>query len=319
MKLLSDLGWHTREVGKLSLTLAALFLAYSPLAQAGSAGAGGPGINVSPATAEAARLSPLVNTTVGAARVLVPDGSSVFQSIGSLETRWFAFEVEPGKMYVVEAHDPYEDLGANSVGTISITDGGGVNPPQDVHVDCSNAVRDISPGLNVSDDGRRCTIYVNAADSTNLNRRGVFIGVADGAGTEFQIRVRESTIYGRWTTNGYDFHVELQNTTENVVCAQIILYGDAGYSFSGGVWTGSLAFYNVTIPGYGANKIVIPNGTSVGADKRGTMRIWGCPGTGDNFVPGSLNVSSYGFNSTIDKYLYFFVNTVNNGSANNSW
>ena len=98
----------------------------------------------------------------------------------------------------------------------------------------------------------------------------MYIRVARFIDTAFQIRVRESTVYGRWTTNGYDFHVEVQNTTAESMCAQVMFYPNSGMTYTGGVWTGPAltAFASLTIPPFGASKYVLPNGTLVGTDNR---------------------------------------------------
>lgn len=49
------------------------------------------------------------------------------------------------------------------------------------------------------------------------------------------------------------------------------------------------------------------------------MRILACPGTGVNFVAGSVHTSTYAFNPGINQYLYFFTSPANNGGASNSW
>ncbi len=266
----------------------------------------------------AERLEPLDNTQVGAARIIVPDGTSLYQPIGALETRWFAFEAEPGKTYVVDIVDPYGDLGANVIGAVAVTDSSGVSAPPEANSNCVSPVpANRAPGLEVNSDGWRCIIRTfSPANGLTQNKRGIYVSIGSGGGTSFQIRVRESTIYGRWTTNGYDFHIELQNTTADSTCAQIVLNPQTGYTYSGGVWLvpGVVFSTQLTVPPLGAIKTVVPSGTASGGAFRGTMRITDC-GTGE-LVPGGLNVSSYGFNSTINGYLYFFPTNSNHGGQN---
>ena len=275
---------------------------------------GGAVLAVACALAQAA--GPLVNTSVGNARVIVPDGSSLLQNQTPGETRWFVFGTEPGKSYVVEVVDPYSDLSANTIGSVSITDASGVSAPPEATVDCTANTR--APALEVASDGKRCVVRAFPPSIGNAqNKRGVYVGVGSVSGASFQIRVRESTIYGRWTTNGYDFHVELENTSADAVCAEIVFYPNAGDTFSG-TWSGGLLIQPpVNIPPFGANKIVLPNGTLVAGDVKGTMRIGAC-GTA-NLVPSALHVSTYGYNPVTDKFLYFFTNTANNGATSNSW
>jgi hypothetical protein len=265
------------------------------------------------------QVGPLANTAVGNARVIVPDGSSLLQNIGGGETRWFVFGTEPGKTYAVEVVDPYGDLASNTIGSVGVYAADGMTtPPAETNVDCTANAR--APALVVASDGVRCVVRVfPPAVGNTQNKRGIYIAVGSVAGPSFQIRVRESTIYGRWTTNGYDFHVELENTTADALCAQILFLPNAGNSHSG-TWSGGLMQTTLTIPAFGANKFVFPNGTLVGAlsDNKGTLRIGACA-TPVNFVPSALHVSTYAYNPVTDKFLYFFTNTANNGATSNSW
>ena len=315
MNALARLDRAGRRAANTSLLIASLCVA-STAAFAGDPNAGGTNFNTASRPPE--RLSPLVNTSVANARVTVPDGTSLFQPIGVSETRWFTFEAEPAKTYVVDILDPYGDLGANVVGAVAVTDSGGTLAPPEANSNCSLAAADRAPGLNVTGDGWRCIIRTfTPTNGATQNKRGIFVGVGTGGGTSFQIRVRESTMYGRWTTNSYNFHVELQNTTGDSMCAQIVLNPETGYTYSGGVWTvpaGALQVQNLTVPAMGAIKTIIPNGTLSGGAIRGTMRITDC-GTGQ-LVPDGLNVSSYGFNPVNSEYLYFFPNKANQGGQN---
>ena len=105
-------------------------------------------------------------------------------------------------------------------------------------MDCTANTR--APALEVASDGKRCIVRTFPPTPGNTqNKRGVYVAVAAVTGSSFQIRVRESTIYGRWTTNGYDFHVELQNTTADSMCAEIIFLPNTGDSYAG-TWSGGL-------------------------------------------------------------------------------
>lgn len=262
------------------------------------------------------------NTAVANARVLVPDGSSIKQTIAGGETRWFVFGAEPGKTYAVEVIDHESDLPSNTIGAVDLFDSTGSAAPPETNINCAMSTR--PPELGLTSDGVRCVVRTFLPATGNLeNKRGIFIAVSAVSGPQFQIRVRESTIYGRWTTNGYDFHVEMQNTTADAVCAQLALLPNSGNTYTGGQWSGGVFSTTLTIPAFGANKVVVPNGTLVGAanDNKGTLRIGACPplSGAQNFVPGALHVSTYAFNPLTNQFLYFFVNTTNNGSTSNSW
>ena len=268
---------------------------------------------------KAQTVGPLANTTVGNARLIVPDGSSLRQSISSGETRWFVFGAEPGKTYVVEAVDPDSDLVSNTVGALHVYAANGTTtPPAETNVDCTASTRAPAMELPVAVSGMRCVVRTFPPSPGNTqNKRGLYVAVGLVDGPSFDIRVRESTIYGRWTTNGYDFHVELENTTADAMCAEVIFLPNAGESYAG-TWSGGLTTLQLTIPPFGANKTVFANGTLVHADNKGTLRIGACASP-TNFVPTALHVSTYAYNPVTDKFLYFFTNAANNGAASNSW
>ena len=268
---------------------------------------------------KAQSVGPLANTTVGNARLIVPDGSSLRQSISSGETRWFVFSAEPGKTYVVEAVDPDSDLVSNTIGALHVYAANGTTtPPAETNVDCTASTRAPAMELPVAVSGMRCVVRAFPPSPGNTqNKRGLYVAVGLVDGPSFDIRVRESTIYGRWTTNGYDFHVELENTTADAMCAEVIFLPNAGESYSG-TWSGGLTTLQLTIPPFGANKTVFANGTLVHADNKGTLRIGACASP-TNFVPTALHVSTYAYNPVTDKFLYFFTNAANNGATANSW
>ncbi len=271
--------------------------------------------------APSAQAAPAANTSVGNARVLVPDGTSVSQPIGALETRWFVFQVEAGRSYVVEAVDSNGDLSADAVGAISITDATGLAVPIDTVADCTLTLRDQAPGLSPTNNGRRCSVHVAAPDQATTNRKDVYVSVAQGTGSGVNVRVRDATLFGRWTTNGYEFHIEFDNTTADPVCAQALLYRESGYAFSAG-WgnaAGNLGRYQLLIPPNGSIKTVVPDGLAVGGTNRGTLRIVGCPASDSNFVPGAVHVSTYAFNPVTHVYLFFYNWQSHNGSGANSW
>lgn len=219
----------------------------------------GTGQNVFSRGAESStRVSPEANTAVGNSRVLIADGTSLTQGAAASETRWFTFGAEAGKTYTVEVLNPYGDLSFNAIGTVGIFNGDGTTAPTEASVNC--AMSTVAPSLEVSSDGIRCVIRMFVpTSSTTLNKRAVFISVDNLYTPGFTIRVRESTIYGRWTTNGYDFHVELQNTTTDTVCVQLVRYPGTGTTPP----TGNLLTSNSTIPPMGAAKQVFANGSLV--------------------------------------------------------
>ena len=313
MSSFSSLNRRTGFARKMSLALASLCLA--------SAAAFGDDLNppasgqafVSTAGEKPSRIGPELNDIVGNARVLVPDGTSVFQVAAVGDTRWFVFGAEAGKTYTVEAINPYGDLGNNGISAMDIRDSTGLAAPPQAAYNCARNT--VAPSFEVSLDGARCVIRTFIPDAaTTLNKRGVYISVLLGFGNNYQIRVRESTIYGRWTVNGYDFHVELQNTTTDSVCVQVVPYPGTGQNAlpAGTITTAT----TLTIPPMGANKTVFPNGVLRNGDNKGALRIHDCGSS--NFVAGSLQMNTYAYNPVTAQFIQFSNSTVNGGSSN-SW
>jgi hypothetical protein len=152
------------------------------------------------------------------------------------------------------------------------------------------------------------------------NKRGVFIRVGPNVpfgDQSFHIRVRESSHYGRWTTNGYDFHFELQNTSFEQFCVAIVFFGDTGLSYSG-TWSGVFERMDLELPQFGASKGILRSGTTVNAATSGTFRLQACEG-GLYYLPESVHVSTYAHNPATGKFLYFFPTPANNGAAGNSF
>ncbi len=268
------------------------------------------------ALALAAPLATAVNTAAANARVMVANGTSLIQGAGGPDSRWFAVAIEPGKTYVIEALNPYDDLPSNTL-TMGVFDAVGAPPPE-VEVDCNQATR--APSLQVASDGARCVVRaIPPSVSGAQAKRAIYVKIDRGNAQQgFQVRARESTIYGRWSTNGYDFHVEVQNTTQDAMCVQANLYPDTGLTYSG-TWSGTPNTYTLNVPAFGAVKTIVPSGTAVGGALRGTMRLSACPAANTNFVPDAVNVSTYAYNTGTGQYLYFFVKDANSGAAANSW
>jgi len=298
---------------KLALAAVSLCLASTMAVAAGPNTAGGGKNYVSKSRAVGGKPT-TNNTSPGTYRALVPDGSNLYQVWSGDSTKWYAFLIEPGKTYVVEAFDPYTDYDGGSVDGRGIYAGDGSSSPPETNISCGGT--DVAPGL--SNFAARCVVrsYVPSPGLTQ-NVRQVFVRVDRWplSDTAFQIRVREATVYGRWTTNGYDFHVEVQNTTSQQVCAQVIFYPNSGLTYSGGVWSGpDLGYAYLEIPPFGANKYVVPKGTLVGTDNRGSLRVGDC-GLGEALVTGGIHVNTLGFNPTINQFLPYSTTQSNNGNG----
>ena len=269
-------------------------------------------------------IDPQYSFGPSSAHLLVPDGSSVVDNFGANSDRWYATDVEPGKSYVIEAFDPYSYPGSGSVNfhSLALYAGDGVSPPPEASTICSLPASATAPGFATTFNGERCIFRTwYPAPGNTQDKRAIYIQVthvATATSTSFVIRVRETTIYGRWTTNGYDFHVELQNTSATDMCAWVEAYPNSGTTYNGA----SPKLLPVVVPAYGANKVIIPNGTLVGSDNRGTLRINTCATLfteTPTFTTGALHVSTYAFNPITKQFLYFFPWTANNGNNGNSF
>ena len=228
--------------------------------------------------------------------------------------------VESGKSYVIEVMNVEGDLGANALQTVGLFNSDGVSAPTEAQTDC--AMSAVAPSVEIQQgaDGVRCTVrtFIPGA-ATTVNKRGIFVSVLSNFGPSFQIRAREATIYGRWTTNGYDYHTEVQNTTSETLCVQIAFIPGTGTTPPTGPAT--IFTTELTVPPHGAAKVVRTSGSTSGGDNKGDLRLLGCSQAlaPRNFVPGAVHVSTYAFNPVTNQYLYFFPWTANNGAAANSW
>jgi hypothetical protein len=263
--------------------------------------------------------------TTATTRVLVPNGTSESQTFTAYpETRWFAMTVEPGKTYVIDTVDPSGDLTANAIGTLNVFAGDGVSAPPEANVDCTAANGPRPPAVDVASDGIRCVLRTALPNGTLLNKRPVYIKVtrmdpATGGGSQFKIRAREATIYGRWLTAGYDYHVEVENTTGDTMCVEVARYPASGLTYTPGPgWSGAIASFTLTVPAFGAVKQVIPNGNLVGSNSDGPLRISAC-NSPVNLIPGALHVSTFAFDTVASRFIYFFTTTANDGKTRSTW
>ncbi len=198
-----------------------------------------------------------------------------------------------------------------------------MSPPPEASVDCTAANR--PPAVDGAADGIRCILRTApAAFAVFLNKRPVYVKAtrmnpATGGGSQFKVRAREATIYGRWLTNTFDYHIEVENTTGDAMCVELASYPATGLSYDPYTgWDNLIDVATLTVPPFGAVKTVTPMGSSVDGDTEGTLRIGAC-GSQVNLIPGALHVSTYAFNSTLNKYVYFFTTTANDGKTRSSW
>ncbi len=262
----------------------------------------------------------------GTSRMMPADGSSLNQTFTAYpETRWFTLGVEPGKTYVVEAADVNDDLTANAIGTLGIYDADGVSAPAEASVDCTGANGPRPPAVDVAGDGIRCVLRTALPTAgMQQNQRPVYVKVTRldpvaGGGAQFRIRAREATLYGRWLTTGNNFHVEVENTTAEAMCVEVTRYPAGGLSYTAGPgWSGAVVAQTLTIPAFGADKLVFPSGSLVGGEGEGALRVGACAAP-VNLVAAGLHVSTYAFDPLANRYIYFFTTSANDGKTRSTW
>jgi hypothetical protein len=255
---------------------------------------------------------PLNNDTALNARVLIPDGTSVSDALGEAAEKWYVATIEQGKSYVLEAMDPYGDLGNNCV-LLTVYDSDAVTtPPANAQID-PNA-NTIAPSMEVNFDGARVAIRSSIGSAFALTRVLYFSVIQCATGDTFKIRLREATVYSRWTVNSYNMFVALQNTTTTAVRVQVIYYDDTG---ANGGSTGDVVTADVvTVPAMGAAQV--SHAANSLSPNRGALRVqWS--GQGSGLVPGAVNVQTYALNVATGVYLDFLAERVNDGRTGRSW
>ena len=244
------------------------------------------------------------NTTVFTARVLVPDGTSVADDFSAGNVKWFVFQADRGKSYLVEAIDTTSDQSSNSL-SLALFEGDGTTS-LDAN-ESSICGRDRwAPGLNGQNspgsDGDRCNAFLYAnANPTPFITIQVTRGVSNGG---YRIRVRENTIAGRWSTNGYNMFVGLQNLTAKVVYGFVLYYPTNAFSV-----THLVLMESFTLDPYASVQFVQSSGTL--SSGRGLCRVVILSGT-------DLNGQMYAYSPTANNFNVFTTEKPNHGGSN-SW
>ncbi len=251
---------------------------------------------------------PLDNTTVGNARILVPDGTSYYDATSN---GWFIARLEAGKSYVVESENSDND-GGNNITFLSLFESDGTTPWANANFEtCGPEMDSMAPSLEAAGggDGARCSVgpQINvAAPSTRV------IAIQVGGTPPYHVRVRETTVYSRWTTNGYNMYVALHNSNASQINGVALYYPENGAtdnapnSFNG--------FNNFQLGARSSTQFVRASG-STGPTLRGQMRILlffsGLPGG------THVHVQTYAYNTAAGQYLMFTPEHINWQS--NSW
>ena len=265
---------------------------------------------------------------------IVADGTSFEHTYTAFpETAWYVLPVEPGKTYVLDVLDPNGDLVSNAVGPIQVFEADGMTLPPEVTLNCANTTSPSptsgnpdarAPSIDINDDGVRCIVrtFPPAAGAAQA-KRSLYISVprkaaASGGGSTIAFRAYESTIYGHWNTTAFDFHVELQNTGSDSMCAELVRYPAGGLTYSGLAWATPIDTRTLAVPAHGAIKTVYGMGSAVNGETEGVLRIGACATPAD-LAGAALHTSTYGFDPGTGHYLYYFTSVANDGRSANSW
>jgi len=235
------------------------------------------------------------NNSALSATVLVPDGGYVCDSNQAAD-QWFVSRLEAGKLYVIEVQDLAEDGALNSL-SVTLRDQGDTAAFGATGGDmgiCGGDAADTEPAslqaYAPGADGVRCLASVTSAHDRVLATK-VTSSATPGTGNTFCVRVRDNTIYSRWSVNPYDQYVALQNTTGEATTADVILFDDTGVA----LLSVGYSQFGVAVPAYGANQIKRSSLTL--SPNHGALRIYP-HGTG-------LNVQVYAFNPVVSQYVEF--------------
>ena len=243
------------------------------------------------------------NSTVSTARVMVPDGTSITDDFNAATTKWFVFQPDRGKSYLIEVLDTVDDQSTNSL-SLAVFEGDGTTSLGDNESLFCN-VEAIAPSLNgqaaPGSDGHRCAVYLLA---NNNPTPFVTIRVSKNSSIGgFKLRVRENDVIGRWSTNGYNMFVALQNATASLVSGFVFYYPSTATGVTG------VFLDNFNIQPYGSVQLVHNSGTF--SSERGLCRVALINGT-------DVNVQMYAFSPSANNFNVFTTEKPNHGGQN-SW
>lgn len=250
-----------------------------------------------------------LNTTAASAATLVPDGSSVTQPIGAEIERWYAARVEAGKSYVFEAMQSGRDRTSNDI-SVQIFENDGVTTFQDNWAydgDTNSAAPSMqaSSTTNVTWDGVRCAMSLLTTSPAKL----VLFRVYNfWSGTPVMVRMRETTIYGRYSVNGYNMFVAVHNPSATPVAGFVVYWPENTTTNTSSNYVG---FESFSLPGYGSTQFTRSAGAFAAPGNRGQVRVYMTSGT-------DVHVQLYAFNPTANNYLFFQPSRANGGNGN-SW
>lgn len=248
------------------------------------------------------------NVTPDAAVQLVPDGSSVTQTVAADDTRWYAVRVEAGKGYLVEAMHSGRSRQVNDI-YMDLWENDGTTPWSDFS-SCDAATNSAPPSMQASsageslEDGKRCAVAVYTASTAKL----LLIRMTGTYAAPLMVRVRENTIYGRYTVNGYNMYVAIHNPSSTPVSGFVLYFPENATNTATSFGS---TYDTFDVGGYGSVQFSRPADSLAAPANRGQVRIYTWRGS-------DVHVQLYAFNSGANNYLFFTPQRTNNGNGN-SW
>lgn len=249
-------------------------------------------------------IRPQSNNSAASPTVLLPDGTAVSDNNSDGVNQWFVAVTEGGKSYVLEVFHPYNDFLGNAI-LVDVFDSDGTTTWSSGVSDCNSAAGDTAaPSMQGSSDtpvgasydGARCLLRPFTNNTPQTKR--VFIKVtATFAGT-FVVRMRENTVYARYTVNGYNMYVPVHNVSAAAVSGFVTFWGS---DTLGTAVTDESSF---NLQGYQSTQITRNAGTI--SPVTGTVRvILNGPAT-------DVSVQAYAFNTFTNTFLQFVPERFNN-------
>jgi len=167
------------------------------------------------------------NGTAATAAQTRPDGSAVTENFttAGASTAWFAAPLTAGHSYVAEVEAPFNGAGSLAGGaspTLSL----GIFRTDGTTPVASTDISACAPATGAS--GKRLTFTPSAADTAP---GAIKIAVTNDVAPDYSFRFRlyeTGLSCPRWSINGYNSFVDLQNTSDCAVNLALILYRSDG-------------------------------------------------------------------------------------------
>jgi hypothetical protein len=233
------------------------------------------------------------NTTNATARHLIPDGSWEQDEVDSTNTQaWFSFPIYYEHTYVIEVLVPYNYNAA----TYNVPDLDFIVYENDGTTAFPTLYqRDTQPNLSEQGYGggqRRALSNFGSDRFVHLQVHSYLGNPLPASGIYFHIRVIDLTqTAARWTVNGYNMYIALNNTSRQLVEGYVDYFDQAG---------NLAAFESFSLGGDASVQLFHASGVTLGGAVVGGIRV--IPTRG---APGAIAAHEYNFNPGIGQYLSF--------------